>query len=173
MFEVIIRVGRPRCQLFPPRGAGLAIESENLRTHNRSMVMAAEAIAQCVMVDPEHPSLSDQVDWRFLFNHYVEQQLLANNDWLIEWGTPFGSESGRFDSSWVPNPPITFDIAREELVQRRLSKLLLRALHEHDPNLEKEVDKWADKWDAFKKKQANKTARDADECRRSAIMGHF
>ena len=56
-----------------------------------------------------------------------------------------------------------FDIAKEKPVQQRLSNLLLRALYEHDQNLKKEVGKWADKWDAFKKKQANKTARDADE----------
>ena len=140
-----------------------SIESENLRTHNRSMLMTAEAIAQCVMVDPQLPKLVDQIDWQFLFHHYLEQQLLANNDWLIERGTPFDSESGGFDSSWVPDPSITFDIARENPVHQRLSKLLLRALYEHDPNLEKKVDKWADKWDAFKKKQANKTARDAKE----------
>ncbi len=147
----------------------ISIESENLRIHNRSMVMTAEAIAQCVMVDPQHDKLLGhdklvgQEDWRFLFNHYLEQQLLANNDWLIERGTHFGSESGRFDSSWAPDPSITFDIAREEPAQRRLSQLLLRALYEHDQNLKKEVDKWAKKWDAFKKKQANKTARDRDE----------
>ena len=141
----------------------ISIESENLRTHNRSMLMTAEAIAQCVMVDPQLPKLVDQVDWRFLFHHYLEQQLLANNDWLIERGTPFGSESGGFDSSWIPDPSITFDAAGEEPAHRRLSNLLLRALYEHDQNLRKEVDKWADKWDAFKKKQANKTARDAHE----------
>jgi len=56
----------------------LSIESENLRTHNRSMVMTAEAISQSVMVDPAHPKLSDQLDCRVLLNHYVEQQLLAN-----------------------------------------------------------------------------------------------
>ncbi|RUA30572.1 MAG: hypothetical protein DSY78_08740 [Chloroflexi bacterium] len=127
------------------------------------MLMTAEAIAQCVMVDPQHDKLVGQEDWRFLFNHYLEQQLLANNDWLIERGTHFGSESGRFDSSWAPDPSITFDIAREEPAQRRLSQLLLRALYEHESKLKKEVDKWADKWDAFKKKQANKTARDAKE----------
>ena len=141
----------------------LSIESENLRTHNRSMLMTAEAIAQCVMVDPQHDKLVGQEDWRFLFNHYLEQQLLANNDWLIERGTHFGSESGRFDSSWAPDPSITFDIAREKPVQQRLSNLLLRALYEHDQNLKKEVDKWAKKWNAFNKKQANKTARDAEE----------
>ena len=41
----------------------LSIESENLRTHNWSLVMTAEAVAQCVMVDPkvdpEYPKLSD------------------------------------------------------------------------------------------------------------------
>ena len=141
----------------------ISIESENLRTHNRSMLMTAEAIAQCVMVDPQLPKLADQDNWRFLFHHYLEQQLLANNDWLIERGTPFGSESMGFDSSWVPDPAITFDIAKENPVQQRLSNLLLRALYEHDQNLEKRVDKWADKWDAFKKKQANTAARDADE----------
>ena len=120
------------------------------------------------MVDPQLPKLVDQVDWRFLFHHYLEQQLLANNDWLIERGTPFGSESGRFDSSWIPDPSITFDAAGEEPAHRRLSNLLLRALYEHDQNLKKEVDKWADKWDAFKKKQANKTAGDADEKTREA-----
>ncbi len=130
--------------------------------------MTAEAIAQCVMVDPQHDKLVGQEDWRFLFNHYLEQQLLANNDWLIERGTHFGSESGRFDSSWAPDPSITFDIAREEPAQRRLSQLLLRALYEHESKLKKEVDKWADKWDAFKKKQANKTAKDADEKTREA-----
>ena len=138
----------------------ISIESENLRTHNRSMVMTAEAIAQSVMVDPE---LVGQDDWQVLFNHYAEQQLLANNDWLIERGTLFGSESGGFDSSWIPDPSITFDAADEEPAHRRLSNLLLRALYEHDKNLMKEVDKWADKWDAFKKKQANKIARDAEE----------
>ena len=143
----------------------LSIESENLRTHNWSMVMTAEAIAQSVMVDPE---LVGQDDWQVLFNHYAEQQLLANNDWLIERGTPFGSESGGFDSSWIPDPSITFDAAGEEPAHRRLSNLLLRALYEHDQNLKKEVDKWADKWDAFKKKQANKTARYADEKTREA-----
>ena len=145
----------------------LSIESENLRTHNWSLVMTAEAVAQCVMVDPkvdpEYPKLSDQLDWRVMLNHYVEQQLLANNDWLIERCTPFRSESGRFDSSWVPDPSITFDIAKENPAHQRLSNLLLRALYEHDQNLKKEVDKWAGKWIAFKKKQANKTARDADE----------
>jgi hypothetical protein len=141
----------------------ISIESENLRTHNRSMLMTAEAIAQCVMVDPQHDKLVSQEDWRFLFNHYLEQQLLANNDWLIERGTHFGSESGRFDASWAPDPSITFDIARENPAHRRLSNLLLRALYEHDQNLKKEVDKWAKKWDAFKKKQANKTARDVEE----------
>ena len=141
----------------------ISIESENLRTHNRSMLMTAEAIAQCVMVDPQHDKLVGQEDWRFLFNHYLEQQLLANNDWLIERGTHFGSESMGFDSSWVPDPSITFDIAREEPAQRRLSQLLLRALYEHESTLKTKVDKWADKWDAFKKKQANKTARDAKE----------
>jgi transposase-like protein len=138
----------------------ISIESENLRTHNRSMLMTAEAIAQSVMVDPE---LVGRDDWQVLFNHYAEQQLLANNDWLIERGTPFGSESGRFDSSWIPDPSITFDAAGEEPAHRRLSNLLLRALYEHDRNLKKEVDKWADKWDAFKKKQANKTAGYAKE----------
>ena len=39
----------------------LSIESENLRTHNWSMVMTAEAIAQSVMVDPE---LVGQDDWQ-------------------------------------------------------------------------------------------------------------
>jgi predicted transcriptional regulator len=146
----------------------ISIESENLRIHNRSMVMTAEAIAQCVMVDPQHDKLVGQEDWRFLFNHYLEQQLLANNDWLIERGTHFGSESGRFDSSWAPDPSITFDIAREEPAQRRLSQLLLSALYEHDQNLKKEVDKWADKWKKFKKKQANKIARDAEEKTREA-----
>ena len=141
----------------------ISIESENLRIHNRSMVMTAEAIAQCAMVDPQHHSLSGQVDWRFLFNHYLEQQLLANNDWLIERGTHFGSESGRFDSSWAPDPSITFDIAREEPAQRRLSQLLLRALYEHESKLETEVAKWAEKWNTFKKKEANETARDSDE----------
>jgi len=141
----------------------ISIESENLRTHNRSMVMTAEAIAQCVMVDPQHHSLSDQVDWRFLLNHYLEQQLLANNNWLIERGTPFGSESMGFDSSWVPDPAITFDIAKENPAQRRLSQLLLRALYEHESKLKTDVGKWADKWDTFKKKQANKIDRDADE----------
>jgi len=121
-----------------------------------------------VMVDPQLPKLADQDNWRFLFHHYLEQQLLANNDWLIERGTPFGSESMGFDSSWVPDPSITFDIAKENPVQQRLSNLLLRALYGHDPNLEKSVDKWADKWDAFKKKQANKTAIDADEKTREA-----
>jgi predicted transcriptional regulator len=143
----------------------ISIESENLRTHNRSMVMTAEAIAQSVMVDPE---LVGQDDWQVLFNHYAEQQLLANNDWLIERGTPFGSESGRFDSSWIPDPSITFDAAGEEPAHRRLSNLLLRALYEHDQNLKKEVDKWADKWKKFKKKQANKIARDAEEKTREA-----
>ena len=146
----------------------ISIESENLRIHNRSMLVTAEAIAQCVMVDPQHDKLVGQEDWRFLFNHYLEQQLLANNDWLIERGTHFGSESGRFDSSWAPEPSITFDIAREEPAQRRLSQLLLRALYEHDQNLKKEVDKWADKWKKFKKKQANEIARDAEEKTREA-----
>ena len=147
----------------------ISIESENLRIHNRSMLMTAEAIAQCVMVDPQHDKLLDhdklvgQEDWRFLFNHYLEQQLLANNDWLIERGTHFASESGGFDSSWAPDPSITFDIAREEPPQRRLSQLLLRALYEHESKLKTDVDKWADKWDAFKKRQANKAARDANE----------
>ncbi len=130
--------------------------------------MTAEAIAQCVMVDPQLDKLVGQEDWRFLFNRYLEQQLLANNDWLIERGTPFGSESGGFDSSWIPDPSITFDAAGEEPAHRRLFNLLLRALYEHDQNLKKEVDKWADKWDAFKKKQANKTAKDADEKTREA-----
>ena len=146
----------------------LAVESENLRTHNWSLVMTAEAIAQCVMVDPEHPKLSDQLDWRFMVNHYVEQQLLANNDWLIERGTPFGSESGRFDSSWVPERKFIFDFPREEPVERRLSQLLLRALYEHEPNLKTKVDRWAEEWDDFQKKQrnkkrSNKPARDAVE----------
>ena len=143
----------------------ISIESENLRIHNRSMVMTAEAIAQSVMVDPE---LVGQDDWQVLFNHYAEQQLLANNDWLIDRGTSFGSESGGFDSSWIPDPSITFDAAGKEPAHRRLSQLLLRALYEHDQNLKKEVDKWADKWDAFKKKQANKTARDVEEKTREA-----
>jgi hypothetical protein len=93
----------------------------------------------------------------------LEQQLLANNDWLIERGTHFASESGGFDSSWAPDPSITFDIAREEPPQRRLSQLLLRALYEHESKLKTDVDKWADKWKKFKKKQANKIARDAEE----------
>ena len=44
-----------------------------------------------------------------------------------------------------------------------VSNLLLRALYEHESTLKTKVDKWADKWDAFKKKQANKIARDAEE----------
>jgi hypothetical protein len=138
----------------------ISIESENLRIHNRSMVMAAEAIAQSVMVDPK---LVGQDDWQVLLNHYAEQQLLANNDWLIERGTPFGSESGKFDSSWIPDPSITFDAAGEEPANRRLSQLLLRALYEHESKLKAEVDKWPDKWKKFKKKQANKTSRYAEE----------
>ena len=138
----------------------ISIESENLRTHNRSMLMTAEAIAQSVMVDPE---LVGQDDWQVLFNHYLEQQLLANNDWLIERGNHFASESGGFDSSWAPDPSITFDIAREEPAQRRLSQLLLRALYEHESKLKTDVGKWAKNWDDFKKRQANKAARDADE----------
>ena len=157
----------------------LSIESENLRTHNWSLVMTAEAVAQCVMVDPkvdpevdpEHHKLSDQLDWRVMLNHYVEQQLLANNDWLIERGTPFRSESGRFDSSWVPDHLITFDSKGgigEEPVERRLSQLLLRALYEHEPNLKTKVDRWADEWDTFQKRQrnkkrGNKPASEADE----------
>ena len=150
----------------------LSIESENLRTHNWSLVMTAEAVAQCVMVDPEvdpeHPKLSDQLDWRVMLNHYVEQQLLANNDWLIERGTRFRSESGGFDSSWVPDHLITFDSNGEEPVERRLSQLLLRALYEHEPNLKTKVDLWGKEWKAFQKRQRNKKrgnepARDADE----------
>ncbi len=148
--------------------AQISLESEKRRHHNRSMLMTAEAIAQCVMVDPEHDKLVGQEDWRFLFNHYLEQQLLANNDWLIERGAHFGSESGRFDSSWAPDPSITFDIAREEPAQRRLSQLLLRALYEHESTLKTKVDKGADKWDAFKKKQANTDARDAADKTREA-----
>ena len=120
----------------------LSIESENLRTHNRSMVMTAEAISQSVMVDPAHPKLSDQLDCGVLLNHYVEQQLLANNDWLIERGIHFDSESERFDSSWVPARSITFDAAGEEPAHRRLSQLLLGALYEHEPNLKTKVDRW-------------------------------
>ena len=154
----------------------LSIESENLRTHNWSLVMTAEAVAQCVMVDPkvdpEHPKLSDQLDWRFMLNHYVEQQLLANNDWLIERGTRFRSESGGFDSSWVPDHLITFDSKGEEPgeepVERRLSQLLLRALYEHEPNLKTKVDLWGKEWKAFQKRQRNKKrctkpATEADE----------
>ncbi len=127
------------------------------------MLMTAEAIAQCVMVDPQQDKLVGQEDWRFLFNHYLEQQLLANNDWLIERGTHFGSESGRFDSSWAPEPSITFDIAREEPVERRLSQLLLGALYEHEPNLKTKVDSWAKEWKDYKKKR-----RDEDEKTRDA-----
>ena len=146
----------------------LSIESENLRIHNWSMVMTAEAISQSVMVDPAHPKLSDQLDCRVLLNHYVEQQLLANNDWLIERGIHFDSESERFDSSWVPARSITFDAAGEEPAHRRLSQLLLGALYEHESKLKTNVDKWADKWDTFQKKQRNKKrsntpARDVDE----------
>ena len=120
------------------------------------------------MVDPAHPKLSDQLDWRFMLNHYLEQQLLANNDWLVERGTPFRSESGRFDSSWVPDHLITFDSKGEKPVQRRLSQLLLVALYEHEPDLKTKVDRWAKEWDDFQKKQrnkkpSNKPARDVAE----------
>ena len=147
------------------------------------MLMTAEAVAQCVMVDPkvdpevdpEHHKLSEQLDWRVMLNHYVEQQLLANNDWLIERGTRFRSESGGFDSSWVPERKFIFDFPREEPVERRLSQLLLRALYEHEPNLKTKVDRWADEWDTFQKRQRNKKrgnepARDADE---KADGAHF
>ena len=137
----------------------LSIESENLRIHNWSMVMTAEAISQSVMVDPAHPKLSDQLDCRVLLNHYVEQQLMANNDWLIERGIPFDSESERFD--WVPARSITFDAAGEEPAHRRLSQLLLGALYEHEPNLKTKVDRWAKEWDDYKKKLREKDARDA------------
>ena len=78
------------------------------------------------------------------------------------------AEAAIATSDWAPDPSITFDIAREEPAQRRLSQLLLRALYEHESKLKKEVDKRADKWKKFKKKQANKTARDADEKTREA-----
>jgi hypothetical protein len=145
----------------------LSIESENLRTHNRSMLMTAEAIAQSVMVDPK---LVLQDDSQALLNHYVEQQLLANNDWLVQRGTHFRSESEGFDSSWVPDRSITFDAAREQPTHRRLSQLLLRALYEHEPNLKTKVDLWAEKWDDYKKKLREKDARDAAAKTRGA---HF
>jgi inactivated superfamily I helicase len=61
----------------------------------------------------------------------------------------------------APTTPV--NLARDRSAQRRLSQLLLRALYEHESTLKTKVDKWADKWDAFKKKQANKTARDREE----------
>ena len=63
---------------------------------------------------------------------------------------------------------VAFAQPKENPVQQRLSNLLLRALYEHEPTLKTKVDKWADKWDAFKKKQANKIARDAEEKTREA-----
>ena len=138
----------------------LSIESENLRIHNWSMVMTAEAISQSVMVDTK---LVGQDDSQVLLNHYVGQQLLANNDWLVQRGITFDAESERFDSSWVPARSITFDAAGEEPAHRRLSQLLLGALYEHEPNLKTKVDLWAKEWKDYKTKR-----RDEDEKTRDA-----
>lgn len=132
-----------------------SVESDKVKAHYLHMVITSQGIGQCVMVDPE---LSKQQDGQALLGHYVEQQLLSNSDWLVERGVPLGSADGEFDTSWVPDPSITFDASKEEPVHRRLSILLARALYEHEPSLKQAVDRWVKEWGAFQKKRSNGSA---------------
>ena len=127
-------------------------ESDKLKAHNLHMVITSQGIGQCGMVDP---ALSKQQDGQALLGHYVEQQLLSNSDWLVERGVHLGSADGKFDTSWVPDPSITFNASKEEPVHRRLSILLARALYEHEPSLKQAVDRWVGEWGAFQKKRPN------------------
>lgn len=136
-----------------------SVESEDLKAHHRSIVIVSQAVGMCVMVDPKR---SGQEDGRVLLDHCAEQQLLANADWLVERGIDLGSEARASGTSWIPDPSITFDEAVEEPVPRRLSRLLLEALYEHEPGLERAVGRWIKSWGSFQKGRNGVTREDAE-----------
>jgi len=135
-----------------------AVASDDLRAHRRSLMIISQAVGKCVMVDPNR---SGQKDGQALLDHYAEQQLLGTGDWFLERGIDLGPDAGGAETSWVPDPSITFVEDLAEPLPRRLSRALLRALCEHDRDLGRAVDRWVGSWDSFQKGPRGQTREDS------------